>query len=209
MDNDNELYTSISVILSPSVDPSESASLLSSNIKRKNRPFPSFKSFIISAVLIIFFGASAATAGIFFYHHNMFGLGVDNGMDHEFIDEDAGCATSDIDCNGHGICSALTNSCECDIGYTSIGSEDGTECNYKQKYQMNAFLLSLFLGEFGAGRYYVGDYVLGTIKLLLIFIGCCVACCAMMSAAGSDSKGLMAFGYIALLCSACGLGIWC
>merc|ERR1719461_1559841 len=112
MDNDNELYTSISVILSPSADPSESASLLSSNIKRKNRPFPSFKSIIISAVLIIFIGASAATAGIFFYHHNLFGLGlgVDNGMDHEFIDEDEGCATADVTCNGHGICSALTNS---------------------------------------------------------------------------------------------------
>ena len=163
-DNDDDTekkethYTSISVFLSPK---SESSSLL-------KRGKPSLKSFIISVIIIICFGVAVVSTTLFFYQHTD-----DNDLlaiDHEYIDEDDGCATSDIDCNGHGICSALTNSCECDIGYTSYGSRDGTDCNYKQKYQMNAFLLSLFLGEFGAGRFYVGDYMLGSLKLMLYVV---------------------------------------
>eukprot|EP01084_Bolivina_argentea_P140315 246718_1 len=43
---------------------------------------------------------------------------------------------------------------------------DGT---YSQKQQLTAFLLSFFLGGFGAGRFYVGDYAIGSTKLVMVY----------------------------------------
>ena len=34
----------------------------------------------------------------------------------------------------------------------------------------------IYLGGFGAGRFYVGDYALASVKLCLICISCCIAC---------------------------------
>merc|ERR1712129_342311 len=107
-------------------------------------------------------------------------------------------------CNGHGLCSALTNSCECDIGYTTVHAtdDDTTECNYKQKYQMNAFLLSLFLGEFGAGRFYVGDYLFGTIKLML-YVYIHLSECAYVYVYKHNMKNIC-WLLLFFLCNVCG-----
>merc|ERR1712154_408119 len=45
---------------------------------------------------------------------------------------------------------------------------------YSEKSQLTAFLLSLFIGPItGAGRFYVGDYAEGIIKLLLPIVLIC------------------------------------
>ena len=212
-------YKSFHISLTPRIEPQESTTLFKTDNGR-----PKIKPFIISIAIIIFILFGIIGTILIKQHYNETSLLNDideSGQQHtSFINQDAnnnnnnnnnngGCSNTDIDCNGHGTCNYYTSSCKCDIGYTTHNSLDGTECNYKQKYQMNAFLLSLFLGEFGAGRFYVGDYVLGTIKLLLIFIGCCIACIAMMTGAGTESGACMILGYCVLFCSACGLGVWC
>ena len=114
---------------------------------------------------------------------------------------------------------------KCEYGFTTYNPPDDTMCNYKQKSQLTALLLSLFLGQFGAGRFYVGDTVLGTIKLLLILMGCCLTCICSLCIAPclgyegmkistdiNDHKegGLFALccGVIPFVCSSCALSIW-
>ena len=46
------------------------------------------------------------------------------------------------------------------------------------KSQLTALLLSLFLGQLGAGRFYVGDVGLGSAKLLLTLGPCFLGCFA-------------------------------
>eukprot|EP00484_Ammonia_sp_Unknown_P030505 CAMPEP_0197039104 /NCGR_PEP_ID=MMETSP1384-20130603/15955_1 /TAXON_ID=29189 /ORGANISM="Ammonia sp." /LENGTH=160 /DNA_ID=CAMNT_0042469651 /DNA_START=117 /DNA_END=596 /DNA_ORIENTATION=- len=50
----------------------------------------------------------------------------------------------------------------------------GEEEEYSEKEQLTAFLLSFFLGWTGAGRFYVGDYAVASIKLCMPLIICCV-----------------------------------
>ena len=53
------------------------------------------------------------------------------------------------------------------------GFDDGI---YSDKYQLTAFLLSLFLGQFGAGRFYIGDVTVGSVKLFLPLMVCLFSC---------------------------------
>ncbi len=53
------------------------------------------------------------------------------------------CLT-DSDCN-NGICRNFT--CICNSGFVTFGS---STCNYQQKEKLTAFLLSFFVGSFGA-----------------------------------------------------------
>merc|ERR1712130_1081393 len=46
---------------------------------------------------------------------------------------------------------------------------------YSEKEQLTAFLLSFFLGGVGAGRFYVGDYAIASMKLCLPLIVCILA----------------------------------
>eukprot|EP01084_Bolivina_argentea_P052459 96375_1 len=56
-------------------------------------------------------------------------------------------------------------------------SDDGdNHGEYSEKEQLTAFLLSFFLGGVGAGRFYVGDYAVASIKLCLPLIICVVVC---------------------------------
>lgn len=73
--------------------------------------------------------------------------------------------TSFADCNNEGFCDTSTGVCKCDDHY--INSHDGTQCTYKQKQQLTAFLLHFFLGYFGAGEFYVGNNGLAAGQLVL------------------------------------------
>ena len=88
--------------------------------------------------------------------------------------------TNDITkCGPHGECvleqmtGNLTESiCKCDHHYITVKSV----CDYKQRSQLAAFLLSLFLGKFGADWFYLarqdGGYIaIGIVKLLVTLIG--------------------------------------
>ena len=73
--------------------------------------------------------------------------------------------TSDATCN-NGVCKNST--CVCSLGYVTFGN---TTCNYKQKEKLTAFLLSFFVGNFGADWFYLasgnGGYIVaGIIKLI-------------------------------------------
>ena len=224
--DDDKYYESFMTSSTPKMEPQSTdypsinfgldPSMREALVKRKNNGRPSLKPFIISAVIITFiilgiigFVHIHKTHSSQLYDYDQYGTSsyLDQEANSNNINNNA--CNSDIDCNGHGTCNFATSGCKCDIGYTTYNSLDDTQCNYKQKYQMNAFLLSLFLGEFGAGRFYVGDYLLGSIKLCLIFIGCCLACCSIMGSYAADNGVLLMVGYCTLFCSACGLGIWC
>ena len=81
----------------------------------------------------------------------------------------------------------------------------GTVCNYHQKSQTTAFLLSLFLGEFGAGRYYVGDWKTATIKFIGLFgIACCCSIGCYMAFPDMAAVAIP----VNACCFGCALTIW-
>ena len=68
--------------------------------------------------------------------------------------------------------------------YDDLGDDDEDEEKYSDKKQLVALLLCLFVGGFGGGRFYIGDYGVATVKLMLtlslfivpcflLYIGCC------------------------------------
>lgn len=72
-----------------------------------------------------------------------------------------------------GMCN-LDNECVCYRGYVTLLPKEGPkeglyQCNYEQKSQMVAFLLEFIL-SFGAGYFYIGNYVVGSLKFLFCFI---------------------------------------
>eukprot|EP01084_Bolivina_argentea_P039191 72448_1 len=121
-------------------------------------------------------------------------------------------------CDGHGDCTysgsgdeLIFASCKCDNGFTTYPDPptgDQPYCNYPQKSQLTAFLLSWFLGAFGAGRFYVGDYVLGAIKLCLIFMGCFLGCICMVLANMCGGGGEQ-IGLVPICLAATALSAWC
>ena len=106
------------------------------------------------------------------------------------------CGT-DIKCSKNGRCeynlteyykknnstSKYTQYCTCIDGYTTRNKDSGLEspqCCYPQSSQTIAFLLEFFLG-FGLGHFYIGNSILGFIKLSCYSFFCCsccsIACC--------------------------------
>ena len=81
-------------------------------------------------------------------------------------------------CNYRGNCKS-DGDCVCDDGYAT-SDDSQTQCDYKMKSRLIAFLLQLFLGAFsGAGEWYLGnvDYAIG--QLLLCIGGFCFIICFM------------------------------
>jgi TM2 domain-containing membrane protein YozV len=82
------------------------------------------------------------------------------------------CITN-VDC-AHGICDTnrTIGACICDRGW--VLSRDGNNvCNYQQRSKLAAFLLSFFVGGFGADWFYLsvgnGGYIAaGVFKLLTL-----------------------------------------
>ena len=65
--------------------------------------------------------------------------------------------------------------CVCVTGYVSgfkynKNLDNSLYCDYKQKKQLTAFLLELFVG-FGAGHFYRGNYLMARLKLVAFLIG--------------------------------------
>ena len=92
-------------------------------------------------------------------------------------------------CGEHGKCikhiisaNETRNQCQCEETYISLEKP----CDYKQKRQLVAFLLSLFLGPFGADWFYLSQnrapYIgIGVTKLLFSIwpiVLCCTATCS-------------------------------
>ncbi len=93
----------------------------------------------------------------------------------------------DIDCSGNGLCFNLTKTCTCNKGFstlynnktamiTKINNSNTTyydyagqkQCNYNQKNQLTAFMLSIFVG-FGAEHFYLEKTGIGVAKLIFYF----------------------------------------
>ena len=58
---------------------------------------------------------------------------------------------SDSQCGQNGVCSS-NHTCQCSEGFVTRGD---SVCGYEQKSKVTAFLLSLFLGNFGADWFYL------------------------------------------------------
>lgn len=68
----------------------------------------------------------------------------------------------------------MTSSCLCDKKYACSGNNGSETCSYKRKSRVKAFLLSFFLGGFGADRFYLLYGGIGALKLVLGLISCCM-----------------------------------
>lgn len=87
------------------------------------------------------------------------------------------CNNSDS-CSNNGKCLNLTH-CQCNLGYITILNSEFNphffQCNYSKKSRTYAFLLSFFLGPLSMDCLYLGDNLLGMLKLTipsaLILIG--------------------------------------
>eukprot|EP00484_Ammonia_sp_Unknown_P027638 CAMPEP_0197036012 /NCGR_PEP_ID=MMETSP1384-20130603/13639_1 /TAXON_ID=29189 /ORGANISM="Ammonia sp." /LENGTH=214 /DNA_ID=CAMNT_0042466137 /DNA_START=44 /DNA_END=688 /DNA_ORIENTATION=+ len=95
-------------------------------------------------------------------------------------------------CSARGVCVVPVPSdtsaslCVCDNGYTTHPmpatntASDVVYCNYQQRQQLTAFLLSFFVGWTGADRFYVGDWIVAVFKLLYCtLITCCLVWCLL------------------------------
>ena len=68
--------------------------------------------------------------------------------------------------NCNGDCTS-TNICTCEEGYLNFKTNSKLYCSYKQKNQLTAFLLELFL-PFGIGHLYVGRTLFGITKMIIV-----------------------------------------
>ena len=85
------------------------------------------------------------------------------------------CTEPQIDCSGHGVCSADKEECQCFSGYQTFFVNytdyitNKPRCNYQSKKQVYALFTALFL-SFGSVYFYLGNYIMGYIQLTL-FLG--------------------------------------
>ena len=86
-----------------------------------------------------------------------------------------------INCDGRGECVIGTNSswsCKCNQGYVTYPAPDmplsanAIYCNYEQKKQLTALILSCCLGVVGGGRRYVGSHWFAGLKLCFFVYSC-------------------------------------
>jgi len=94
------------------------------------------------------------------------------------------CTFAPEDCNNNGVCNQAGTACICDDDYaTHDATAETGECNYERKSGLVALLLGIFVGEFGAVYFYIGDTEMGCIQLFLagvlaMFVGAIFgACC--------------------------------
>ena len=86
------------------------------------------------------------------------------------------CENSNIDCSGNGLCQS--NECVCFPDYMTLPNES-QGCSYTKKNQTTSFLLTLFMGLFGAGIIYLcnWDWVMVQMSLFGSLISLsCISC---------------------------------
>jgi uncharacterized membrane protein (Fun14 family) len=106
--------------------------------------------------------------------------------------------------------------CTCVTGYVNgfeynKNLDDKNYCDYKQKKQLTAFLLELFVG-FGAGHFYRGNYLMASLKLVAFLIGIYIICLFPLTAKWisdcCDCDCLVVIVSILFYFAACGLATW-
>ncbi len=119
------------------------------------------------------------------------------------------CTFAPVDCSNNGVCNQDGSLCICNNGYVTHGS--GNQCNYAQKKQVIAFLLSFFFPGTGASYFYMGLQTLGLANLFavgwmsIINLGLCFCCCRFSGINKSCIEFLL---YTLLLIDIVGLFIW-
>jgi len=114
----------------------------------------------------------------------------------------------------NGYC--FNSTCICNPRYATIYYDDGsiykdTYCNYYQKSAYTAYVLEATLGLFGAGYFYIEQYMLGLLQLiffllLMCSLGCRICCfCASQKEINMCGKRVMFFMYC---CSMVPLIFW-
>lgn len=100
------------------------------------------------------------------------------------------------DCNFNGEC--YNNVCHCDTNYATL--DPTAPCDYTRKSQWASFFLALFLGEFGAGFFYVGNITYGMLSWMPMFVLIPVCCMACFGALHMDFDGGCAacFGFLGI-----------
>eukprot|EP01084_Bolivina_argentea_P040280 74446_1 len=87
---------------------------------------------------------------------------------------------------------------------------------YSHRRQWAAFLLSLCLGSFGAGRFYTGHYITACLKLILylcLVIGpCVILCCFLPGIMRNDSinhdQSSVVIGLCLYVCIVIAMSLW-
>lgn len=97
---------------------------------------------------------------------------LEDSSEMKVVEENLDCTNSD-DCSKNGFCER--GKCSCFFGYVTTKDSNGFSCNYKQKIQVTAFILELFLG-FGMGHYYSERFAHATLKLLALIVGITSIC---------------------------------
>lgn len=100
--------------------------------------------------------------------------------------------------------------CSCYKAYI-YNNDTKKQCDYKQKKQLTAFLLELFVG-FGAGHFYRGKYLVASLKLVAFIFGIYIICLFPLTAKCvsdcCDSDCLVILVSIFFYLCACGLAFW-
>ena len=82
------------------------------------------------------------------------------------------CGTSSFCAVNTGTCTYFNSTyseCKCDDGYTTPDEDGNYMCCYEQYNSMTAFLLEIFI-SFGVGHMYIGDYLLGVLKMIIYLV---------------------------------------
>ncbi|CAF1173986.1 unnamed protein product [Adineta ricciae] len=97
---------------------------------------------------------------------------------------------NDGDCSAHEQCRDRV--CICVDGW--VTQNEKKPCSYEQKSKWTAFLLSLFVGSFGADWFYLSrstaKYIVAGVFKILVSCGCC---CSMLAAGCGKESSIGAF----------------
>jgi hypothetical protein len=100
------------------------------------------------------------------------------------------------ECSYHGTCTADGLGCICNTQYTTCPASNALKCNYQQKSAPTAFLLELFLGEFGAGYFYLGANDMGAGQIVLTFVGVFLLCVVFLCVGFNSGDSTVGFFFV-------------
>jgi len=86
----------------------------------------------------------------------------------EIIDQN----NTNLNCT-HGIYNSTSKLCICDFDFVTYPDDNSIKCDYKMYSRKITLLLSIFLGIFGAGAWYIGRFIIAGTQLgvtILMFV---------------------------------------